>query len=133
MDKNKVIIIHNAIREALQKVAQEHGLDKLDTRTLRYSDNGFSVNIEGTFAGGESKEMRKLRANYALYGFKESICNAVVKYDNINLQIIGLRSNVNLLGKDVDTNKEYLVHISSLVNILKSQNSEHVYPNTQSI
>ena len=127
MDKNKVIIIHNAIRDALQKVAHEHGLDKLDTGTLRYSDNGFTVNVEGTFAGGESKEMQKLKASYSLYGFKESICNAVVKYDKMNLQIIGMRSNVNLLTKDTNTNKEYLVKIESMLRFLKKEKSEHVY------
>jgi len=118
MTHDELNVIHKDLLSTLKDFANKHGLSDIKTGNMSYNTNGFSIKVEATFAGGESKEMRKLRHSAVLYNFKESICNAEINYAKLNVRVTGMRTTKVIL-EDVITGSQYLASIKDLQEVCR--------------
>lgn len=115
--------VHAALNAALAQIAKDHNLDSLKVGKLTYSDDGFSATVSAIFAGGDSKDMAKLRRNAFIYGLKESVCNAVITYNKQEFKVIGMRNTKMVLEQN---GKSFTAPIESVLNAIKVYHPEHV-------
>lgn len=113
--------IHEDLTKALDEIAAKYGLQKAKFNSLKYDDNGFTATLNVVFAGGESKEMAKLRAHTRIYGLKEDVCGAEIMYSNGRYKLMGMRNTKVLLEQN---GKSYNAPIDAVVNSIKHYHPE---------
>lgn len=119
--KTKLQEIRQAMQQALDKVAKEHGIDNIKLGNIRYDESGFRVPLEAVFEGGESQELKSLRLNAPLMGFAPEIAGATITYANKQYEVVGLK-RTNFLIKDA-AGKVYTAKIDMVKHTLKMQKS----------
>ncbi len=112
----KIAAITIDLNEALAQIAAKHGLDKLERGRCTYTDDGFQMKLSAVFAGGDSKEMAKLRSHASIYGLKEEVCGAIIQYANKNFELIGMKQTNMVLRKD---GKQFVAPIEKIVASIK--------------
>lgn len=112
----KIAAITIDLNEALAQIAAKHGLDKLERGRCTYTDDGFEMKLSAVFAGGDSKEMAKLRSHASIYGLKEEVCGAIIQYANENFELIGMKQTNMVLRKG---GKQFLAPIEKIVASIK--------------
>lgn len=117
----KTKAVHAALLMALDQITKEHGLDTLSIGKLSYDSNGFSASLTGVFAGGDTKELAKLRRSAFMYGLSENVCNAIITYNKQQYKVVGMRNTKIELEQN---GKIYTAPINSVVNAIKLHNKE---------
>lgn len=115
--------IRKDIEAALLEVSKKNGIESINIGSIGYSADGFKVNIEGVFSGGETADMKKLKAYAPLIGLKVEIAGSEITYAKKKFKVIGMKQT-NLILQDAD--KSYTAKIEHVVNDLKKQNSPYV-------
>lgn len=118
--KQKIQEIRQEMQAALNAIATKHGLEGFNIGTIRYDADSFRVPVEGKFLGGESQEMKTLRMNARILGFKEDICGAEIDYSNRKFKVLGMRRSNMVLEEG---GKVYTAKVDSVKLTLKMQNS----------
>lgn len=126
ISKSKLQEIRQSLELAISEVAKQHGIESIKLGNIRYDESGFKVPIEAVFEGGETKEMKNLRLNAKLLGFKPEIAGATIIYGQKQYEVIGLgRSAFHLKGVD---GKNYTAKVEIVRHTLEMQNSPLVEP-----
>lgn len=120
--KQKLQEIRQAMEAALEAVAKEHGIESIKFGSMSYDESGFKVGLTAQFQGADSKEVRALRLNAKVLGFKPEIAGAIIDYGNKNYEIVGFgRSAFHL--KDAN-GKTYTAKVDLVRNALRMQKSD---------
>lgn len=112
----KIAAVTIDLNEALAQIAAKHGLDKLERGRCTFTDNGFEMKLSAVFAGGDTKEMAKLRSHAFMYGLKEEVCGAVINYGTDHFELIGMKQTNMLLKKG---GKQFVAPIDQVVAAIK--------------
>lgn len=113
--------IHEDIKQALAEIAKKHGLETCQLGKITYDENGFKSSLDVVFAGGDSKEMAKLRMMVGSLGLKEDVCNAEVLYSNGRYKVIGMRKT-NLVLESAG--KTYTAPVKAVVKSIQHYHPE---------
>jgi len=119
----KIAAVTIDLNEALAQIAAKHGLDKLERGRCTFTDNGFEMKLSAVFAGGDSKEMAKLRSHAPMYGLKEEVCGAVITYANDNFELIGMKQTNMVLRKG---GKQFVAPIDQIVASIRKNHPDLV-------
>lgn len=112
----KIAAVTIDLNEAFAQIAAKHGLDKLERGRCTFTDNGFEMKLSAVFAGGDTKEMAKLRSHAFMYGLKEAVCGAVINYGTDNFELVGMKQTNMLLKKG---DKQFVAPIDQVVAAIK--------------
>lgn len=120
VSKEKLAKIRIEIDKALAEVAKNNGIDSVKIGTIRFDENGFRTTLEAKFEGGESIELRTLRSNASLWGFKPEIAGAKISYGNKEYTVTGIKRTKMTLEH---AGKTFLAPVDTILNSLKSLKS----------
>ncbi len=123
MTKEKLAEIRKDMDVALATIGKKHGISSFKLGTIRYDSDGFKTSLEAQFAGGESFDLKTLRLNAYLFGFKETIANATISYANKQCKVIGVKRTKLLLELE---GRACSAPIDSVKRALQIQKSPHL-------
>ena len=95
-------------------------MDKINIGRISCDNDRFSVKLEGIFSGGDTLEMKSLKLNARLLGFKSDIAGATISYGKDNFVVTGMR-RTKLTLQQVSSGKTYLAKIKDVQNALTKQ------------
>jgi hypothetical protein len=124
----KIQQIRKSLEKALADVAKEHNMDKFNIGKISSDSDGFSVKLEGIFSGGDTLEMKSLKVNAGLLGFKPEIAGATISYGKDNFVVTGVR-RTKLTLEQVSSGKTYLAKVEDVQSALTKQNSPLIADN----
>lgn len=118
--KDKIKIIRADLEDALNAVGKKHGIESIKLGTIRFDEDGFKVPLEANFVGGDSADLKTLKQNARILGFKPEIAGASIKYGGKDYIVTGLRRTKLTLEKD---GKTYTGSVDQILTTLKLQKS----------
>lgn len=103
-------------------------MDKFNIGRISGDNDGFSLKLEGVFSGGDTLEMKSLKLNVKLLGFKPEIAGATISYGKDSFVVTCVR-RTKLTMQQVSISKTYLAKIEDVEITLTKQSSPLIAEN----
>lgn len=115
--------IRQEMEKALLEVAKKHGITNVKLGAITHDNDGFRTKLEVQYDGGESADMKTLKYNAPIMGFKPEIAGATIEYSGKECKVVGMKRTKMLL--DIK-GKIYTASIDDVKRVLKMQKSQYV-------